>query len=110
MDFAGGQYGIGILSKTELKDVDGGNLEVRTGDEPRAWQKVLVEVDGKEIAIYRDKEGLEHKVYTKCPHMGCRLIFNEYELTWDCPCHGSRFDYMGRNLYEPSIKDLDRKA
>ena len=52
MDFAGGQYGIGIISKTEIKATTGGSLEVKPGDEPRAWQRVLVEVDGKEIAFY----------------------------------------------------------
>lgn len=62
-------------------------------------------VDGKEIAIYKDDNG-EHKVYTKCPHMGCRLIFNEVELTWDCPCHASRFDLDGKCVSGPSNKDI----
>lgn len=60
---------------------------------------------GKEIAIYKDEEG-EHKVYTKCPHMGCRLIFNETELTWDCPCHASRFDIDGKCISGPSNEDI----
>ena len=62
--------------------------------------------DGKEIAIYRDKEGLEHKVYTKCPHMGCRLNFNQVEKTWDCPCHASRFDIDGKVISGPSNYDI----
>lgn len=62
-------------------------------------------VDGKEIAIYRDDEG-EHKVLTKCPHMGCRLIFNEVEKTWDCPCHASRFDIDGKCISGPSNRDI----
>ena len=62
-------------------------------------------VDNKEIAIYKDNNG-EHKVYTKCPHMGCRLIFNEFELTWDCPCHASRFDIDGKCISGPSNKDI----
>ena len=60
---------------------------------------------GKEIAIYKDEEG-EHKVYTKCPHMGCRLIFNETELTWDCHCHASRFDIDGKCISGPSNEDI----
>ena len=63
------------------------------------------EVDGKEIAIYRDDEK-EHIVYTKCPHMGCRLIFNEIEKTWDCPCHASRFDMDGKCINGPSNQDI----
>lgn len=65
-------------------------------------------IEGKEIAIYKDEEG-EHKVFTKCPHMGCRLIFNEYELTWDCPCHASRFDIDGKCINGPSNKDITVK-
>lgn len=61
--------------------------------------------NGKEVAIYRDDQG-EHKVYTKCPHMGCRLIFNEVEKTWDCPCHASRFDIDGKCISGPANQDI----
>lgn len=67
------------------------------------------EVAGKEIAIYKDEEEREHIVYTKCPHMGCRLIFNEVELTWDCPCHASRFDIDGKCISGPSNEDITYK-
>lgn len=63
------------------------------------------EVDGKEIAIYKDEDGV-HKVYTKCPHMGCYLIFNEIEKTWDCPCHASRFDLDGKCISGPANEDI----
>ncbi len=62
-------------------------------------------VDGKEIAIYKDEKG-SHVVYTKCPHMGCRLIFNEVEHTWDCPCHASRFDVDGKCISGPANEDI----
>ncbi len=65
-------------------------------------------IDGKEIAIYEDDKG-KHIVYTKCPHMGCRLLFNEFELTWDCPCHASRFDIDGKCISGPSNKDISVK-
>ena len=58
-------------------------------------------VDGREIATYIDELG-NHSVYVKCPHMGCRLIFNEFEKTWDCPCHASRFDLDGMCISGPS--------
>lgn len=61
--------------------------------------------DGKEIATYIDDMG-EHSVYTKCPHMGCRLIFNELDKTWDCPCHASRFDLDGKCISGPSNRDI----
>lgn len=62
-------------------------------------------IDGKEVATYEDDNG-KHSVYTKCPHMGCRLIFNEFELTWDCPCHASRFDLDGKCISGPSNRDI----
>lgn len=38
----------------------------------------------------------------RCPHMGCKLSWNEAESTWDCPCHGSRFDSSGKLITGPS--------
>lgn len=62
--------------------------------------------DGKSVAIYTDSEGKEYTVYTTCPHMGCSLIFNEVEETWDCPCHSSRFTKDGKCIKGPSTKDI----
>ena len=52
----------------------------------------------------------EHKVINKCPHLGCSLIFNEIELTWDCPCHGSRFDLSGNSIEGPSNYNITYKG
>lgn len=65
-------------------------------------------IDGKKLAIYTDNDG-EHIVYNKCPHMGCSLIFNEIEKTWDCPCHASRFDINGICIKGPSTYDISYK-
>lgn len=65
-------------------------------------------IDGEEVCVYLDDKG-EHIVYRKCPHMGCYLIFNEVECTWDCPCHGSRFDIDGKCINGPSNKDISYK-
>lgn len=67
----------------------------------------------KKIMIYKDKIK-EYKVYQNCPHLGCRLIFNEIEKTFDCPCHGSRFDLSGKCISGPaneniSIKKIDKQ-
>ena len=43
----------------------------------------------------------------RCPHMGCALKWNELEHSWDCPCHGSRFDEKGRLLDNPANGNLD---
>ncbi len=65
--------------------------------------------DGKNVAIYKDKKGIEHIVYNKCPHLGCSLIFNKIEKTWDCPCHSSRFNLDGKCIKGPSIYDITYK-
>lgn len=66
----------------------------------------IIKIDGDNIGIYKDKEGKIYAVNPVCTHLGCLLSWNNLDKTWDCPCHGSRFDYMGKNLYEPAIKDL----
>ena len=58
--------------------------------------------NGKNLGIFIDKDGKKHIVYNTCPHMKCSLIFNEVELTWDCPCHSSRFDIDGKCIKGPS--------
>lgn len=59
-------------------------------------------IDGKKYNVYKDKFGCEHIVERKCPHLKCNLIFNEKSLSWDCPCHGSRFDIDGNVIEGPS--------
>jgi glycine/D-amino acid oxidase-like deaminating enzyme len=44
----------------------------------------------------------------RCPHMGCALKWNKTERTWDCPCHGSRFEKSGRLIDNPATGDLRR--
>lgn len=60
------------------------------------------------MAAYRDDEGHLHKVSATCTHLGCRVRWNDAERSWDCPCHGSRFDIDGRVLQGPAVKDLER--
>ena len=65
-------------------------------------------INSKEVATYTDENGT-HTVYTTCPHMGCKLIFNEVEKTWDCPCHGSRFNLDGHSIEGPSNYNISAK-
>ena len=58
-------------------------------------------INNHKVMIYQN-----NKVYRKCPHLGCSLIFNEIEKTWDCPCHGSRFNLQGTCINGPSNKDI----
>ena len=59
------------------------------------------------------KRRVEHKgkiflIKPYCSHLGCMLSWNNLDKTWDCPCHGSRFNYEGKQIYDPAIKDLEK--
>jgi glycine/D-amino acid oxidase-like deaminating enzyme/nitrite reductase/ring-hydroxylating ferredoxin subunit len=60
----------------------------------------------KKIACYRDAAGVLFEHSAVCPHLGCIVRWNSVERTWDCPCHGSRFDPLGRVLHGPAVDDL----
>lgn len=66
----------------------------------------LADLDGRTVAAYRDDDGTLHAVSPTCTHMGCRVTFNTAEKSWDCPCHGSRFDVDGRVIQGPAVEDL----
>ncbi|MEA4899582.1 MAG: FAD-dependent oxidoreductase [Christensenellaceae bacterium] len=63
--------------------------------------------EGRAAAVYRDKNGHIHLASPACTHMGCRLNWNADDITWDCPCHGSRFDVDGRLLDGPAQRDAE---
>jgi glycine/D-amino acid oxidase-like deaminating enzyme/nitrite reductase/ring-hydroxylating ferredoxin subunit len=58
------------------------------------------------IAAYRDGSGLLHRRSAICPHLKCVVRWNDTEKSWDCPCHGSRFDAQGKLIIGPAIDDL----
>ena len=62
----------------------------------------IVEYKGEKAGVYKDEEENIYAISTKCPHLGCELHWNNDELTWDCPCHGSRFDYRGNWVESPA--------
>ena len=68
----------------------------------------IIEINGDNVGVYKDIKGEIYAVKPNCSHLGCLLSWNNLDKTWDCPCHGSRFDYMGRNIYEPAIKNLEK--
>lgn len=74
-------------------------------DLPLGHGGVVETVEGK-FGIYKDEKGEIHRVTTRCPHLGCELAWNPDEKSWDCPCHGSRFDYTGKLLDGPALEDI----
>lgn len=65
----------------------------------------IVTINRMRYACYRDEDGELHSISAKCPHMGCELTWNPDEKSWDCPCHGSRFDVDGKLLDNPAERD-----
>ncbi|RAU83090.1 FAD-dependent oxidoreductase [Pontibacter arcticus] len=60
----------------------------------------------KKVAVYCDQDGVRHECSAVCTHLGCVVNWNNVESSWDCPCHGSRFDPFGRVITGPATKDL----
>lgn len=59
------------------------------------------------VAVYRDEHGFVHKLSATCPHLGCIVTWNNADRSWDCPCHGSRFEATGKVVNGPANRDLD---
>jgi glycine/D-amino acid oxidase-like deaminating enzyme/nitrite reductase/ring-hydroxylating ferredoxin subunit len=69
----------------------------------------IVRLHGEAVAGHRDDDGALHAVSATCTHLGCRVNWNTAERSWDCPCHGSRFDPDGDVLQGPAVHRLERK-
>ena len=66
----------------------------------------IVSLDGEKLGVYKDADGKLYPVSIYCPHLGCQLEWNPDELSWDCPCHGSRFDRFGNLISGPAQTGL----
>ncbi len=84
--------------------------EAKSTDEVHTDEGKIVTCDGDKCAVYRDEDGTLHTLSAICPHMGCVVHFNSAEKTWDCPCHGSRFDAKGKVINGPAVTDLKAHA
>lgn len=62
------------------------------------------------LAVYRGADGTLHRCDATCPHLGCVVQWNSLERSWDCPCHGSRFDPFGTVLCGPATRNLARRS
>ena len=88
-----------VLNRFKIPENDLTRIEKDTGH--------VLEYDGQKIGVYKDKDGKIYAINPVCTHLGCLLSWNNLDKTWDCPCHGSRFDYKGHQLYNPAIQNLD---
>jgi glycine/D-amino acid oxidase-like deaminating enzyme/nitrite reductase/ring-hydroxylating ferredoxin subunit len=69
----------------------------------------VVTLRGERLAVYRNANGQLSAVSPRCTHLGCLVHWNTTEKSWDCPCHGSRFDAQGRILNGPAIAPLEAR-
>jgi glycine/D-amino acid oxidase-like deaminating enzyme/nitrite reductase/ring-hydroxylating ferredoxin subunit len=69
----------------------------------------VVSIEGERLAVYRNGNGQLGAVSPVCTHLGCLVHWNTTEKSWDCPCHGSRFDPHGRVLNGPAVSALEAK-
>jgi Rieske Fe-S protein len=81
--------------------------EVSSVDEIAPNSGAVMRDGATKIAVYRDEAGELHRMSAICTHLGCIVGWNKAASTWDCPCHGSRFDAHGRVLNGPAATDLD---
>ena len=90
------------------KDLVGGYLasKAKSFDELQPGEGAILQINGENVAGFKDEQGMVHAVSAVCSHMGCLVGWNETDRTWDCPCHGSRFELDGEVIHGPATKPL----
>lgn len=71
-----------------------------------AGEGIVIKNGAHKIAVSRDEQGLLHALDAACTHMGCSVAWNAFERSWDCPCHGSRFNVTGEVMHGPANAPL----
>ena len=71
-----------------------------------SFQKVINSLTNIYESVNGYIKGLKYLNNPTCPHLKCKLIYNKLEHTWDCPCHGSRFNENGKVISGPSKYDI----
>lgn len=69
-------------------------------------EAAVLKIGDKNVAAYRDESGALHAVSAVCTHLGCLVGWNETDRSWDCPCHGSRFELDGAVIHGPAVAPL----
>ena len=80
--------------------------DVSTTNEIAAGSGAIVRDGTSKLAVYRSDDGELHAMSAACTHLGCVVNWNKAEKSWDCPCHGSRFDAYGKVINGPATKEL----
>jgi glycine/D-amino acid oxidase-like deaminating enzyme/nitrite reductase/ring-hydroxylating ferredoxin subunit len=80
--------------------------DVNSVEEIPSGHGAVIRDGASKVAVYREETGKLHTMSATCTHLGCIVNWNDVEKTWDCPCHGSRFDSVGRVVNGPATRDL----
>jgi len=80
--------------------------DVGTAEQIAAGEGAVLRRGLHRVAVYVDHAGAKHELSATCPHLGGVVAWNSAEKSWDCPCHGSRFDCRGKLLTGPAVSDL----
>ena len=117
-DVCSGLYAPARLSEKVSAQRQTGIERTPVYNELKAWQARIQKLkpetgevishDNKRIAIYKDTDGRLHTHSAICTHMGCTVGWNDKDKTWDCPCHGSRYDKDGHVIRGPAKKPLEK--
>ncbi len=68
----------------------------------------VISVEENQYAVYKDMQGEYLVMSAFCTHLGCKVGWNSEDKTWDCPCHGSRFNHDGTVKHGPAAKRLKK--
>jgi glycine/D-amino acid oxidase-like deaminating enzyme/nitrite reductase/ring-hydroxylating ferredoxin subunit len=82
--------------------------DVASVDEIVPNSGAVIREGATKLAVFRDEAGELHRFSAACTHLGCVLGWNKAASTWDCPCHGSRYDPLGRVLNGPASSDMKK--
>src|SRR6185295_12200653 len=84
--------------------------DVQSTDEIKPGAGAVISRGLSKVAVYRDAQGTTHEMSAVCRHLGCIVNWNTLENTWDCPCHGSRYDARGKVIQGPANSDLEEQT
>lgn len=93
---------VGVMYTDWIRPLDGESL-----DELPCGEGTVIRRKTHPVAVYCDDEGTLHEMSAVCPHLKCIVHWNTLEKSWDCPCHGSRFDALGKVFTGPAVSSLE---